>query len=64
MLRFAYGNGKEIVSAISSSGCHAALQVFGRSGQITQTLFGKDFERLFKRIVNIAPPPIGLGAES
>jgi hemerythrin-like domain-containing protein len=25
---------------------------------------GKDFERLFKRIVNIAPPPIGLGAES
>jgi hemerythrin-like domain-containing protein len=24
----------------------------------------KDFERLFKRIVNIAPPPIGLGREA
>lgn len=25
---------------------------------------GKDFERLFKRIVNIAPPPIGVGGET
>src|SRR5262245_11759843 len=24
----------------------------------------KDFERLFKRIVNIAPPPIGVGREN